>query len=580
MINEENVVTNFGEEQINGGSYRRDSKSKIIVGVVLAVLIILGWAFACTNLKYIFTPNKMKFLNYLDKDIKYVTNLYKENEFVKFVTNKIPKVMDVDVKVMENEISVTSVVNKDSVALKLNNSNDKYYLLDFSKMDQLYKNWGMEEEIPAINNDTFSKKEIEEIKKFGLKCYDIFKSAITNDDFIITKDNKILVNGKEVEADSVELKITETKLMEIAKLVLEELRQSKIIDIYFENVENSEMTKDEFIKSIDEALESYDEKMESLKESIAEGYRDESYIIYRMYNKNGILAREFITGSGEEIDSKLALITAEDYYEYKSTTQSFFSGERTEMLSNTITEEKDATYHNIKLVTQYNERQYVSGTGNGPFSSFGSYEYVPVTEEETFKIKSENDNTKFTLVGVDGVDVVVDIDNKLKVDMSASGINLNINVVENKNMTTEKLIKDGAIVINDLTKEELEKEMEQLEESLETPKVNTIQSRSQIAADIRTGEQIGKAILIWETDGHSGILTDIPTKYTELEGIGDYIGESTPYSLKDAKYYAVKEDGKIKVAIAKDASELINLNENETYDGTGAGWVYNYASLF
>lgn len=580
--NEENVVSSFGEEQINGGGYRKNSTPKVILGVILAALILLGWAFACTNLKYIFMPNKMKFLNYLDEDIKYATDLYKENEFMKFVTNKNPKVMDVNVNAMGNEISVTSVINKDSVTLKLNNSNDKYYLIDFNNLDKLYENLGIEGEVPA-DIDAFSKKELEKLKEFGFDCYNIFKNSLTNDDFIITKDNKILVNDKEIEADSVELKITETKLMEIAKLLLEELRNSEVIDIVFESVDDMGMSKEEFIESLDKTLANYDEEMEELKERIEDGSKGEEYIIYRMYNKNGIVARELITGYGEEINTKLAFITNDDYYEYKAISQNLFSGESTEIISDAIVEEKDITYHNIKFITQYNKRQYVPGNsslGGNPFASVGSYEYVPVTEEETFKIKAENDNTKFTLVGIDGVDVTIDIDDKINIDISASGIDLNINIVENKKMTTEKLIKDGAVVINDLTKEEFEEEMEQLEESLETPKVNTMQSRSQIVADIRTGEQIGKAILIWETDGHSGILSDIPTEYTELEGIGDYIGESTPYSLKDAKYYAVKKDGKIKVAIAKDTSELINLNENETYDGTGAGWVYNYASLF
>jgi len=577
MINEENVVSSFGEEQINGGSYRRKSKTKVILGAVLVALIVLVSIFGHTNLKYIMSPNKMKFLNYLDKDIKAVASLYKENDFVKFIINKKPKVIDITIKAMGSEVSGTSVINKDSCSIKINGTNDKYYLIDLNNLDKLYENLGIEKEVP-VDTDAFSKQQEEKLKEFGFDCYNIFKNALTNDDFFVIKNNKILINGQEIEADSVELKITETKIMEIAKLLLEELRNSDVINIIFETVDDMEVNREEFIESLDEALATYDDEMEKLKESIAEGYYDEEYIIYRMYNKNGIVAREFIAGAGEEIDSKLTLITADSYYEYAATTQNFLSGEQTEIVSDTLIKEKDITYHNIKLISQYNKRQYVPTENDGanPFSiGWGSYEYVPVTEEEELKIKAENDNTKFTLVGVDGVDVVVDIDGKLKVDVSASGIDINLEMIENKKMTTKKLIEDGAIVVNNMTKEEFEKEINKIDELLSAPKVNTVQSRSQVNADIRTGEQIGKAIRIWTMDGNDRKVPILETKYYELEGIEDYISpDYKPNSLKGAEYYVSDDDGKITIAIAKEAADVGELYINDIYDGTGAGWVY------
>jgi len=67
----------------------------------------------------------------------------------------------------------------------------------------------------------------------------------------------------------------------------------------------------------------------------------------------------------------------------------------------------------------------------------------------------------------------------------------------------------------------------------------------------------------------------LETKYYELEGIEDYISpDYKPNSLKGAEYYVSDDDGKITIAIAKEAADVGELYINDIYDGTGAGWVY------
>lgn len=102
-----------------------------------------------------------------------------------------------------------------------------------------------------------------------------------------------------------------------------------------------------------------------------------------------------------------------------------------------------------------------------------------------------------------------------------------------------------------------------------------IQDRSQVSADIRTAEQIGKSIVIWSVDGINRKVPTTVTKYDELEGIEEYIySEAKVSSLKDAEYYVVNDNGTIKVAIAKEASDVNKLNVDDKYDGTDAGWAY------
>jgi hypothetical protein len=107
------------------------------------------------------------------------------------------------------------------------------------------------------------------------------------------------------------------------------------------------------------------------------------------------------------------------------------------------------------------------------------------------------------------------------------------------------------------------------------PNMTGIQERSLVNADIRTAEQIGKAIAVWRMDGRDRKVPTSPIEYDELEGLEGYISVvCKPTSLEDAKYYVMSEDGKIKVAIANEASEVEQLGPNDNYDGTVAGWAY------
>lgn len=106
------------------------------------------------------------------------------------------------------------------------------------------------------------------------------------------------------------------------------------------------------------------------------------------------------------------------------------------------------------------------------------------------------------------------------------------------------------------------------------PNLAKVQDRAQVNADIRTAEQIARSITIWSMDGINRKVPTTVTKYDELENIVEYAGEYTPSSLEDAEFYVISDNGTIKVAIAKEASDVNKLGADDKYDGTGAGWAY------
>lgn len=106
------------------------------------------------------------------------------------------------------------------------------------------------------------------------------------------------------------------------------------------------------------------------------------------------------------------------------------------------------------------------------------------------------------------------------------------------------------------------------------PNLAKVQDRAQVNADIRTAEQIARTITIWSMDGINRKVPTTVTKYDELENIVEYAGEYTPSSLEDAEFYVISDNGTMKVAIAKEASDVNKLGADDKYDGTGAGWAY------
>jgi len=123
------------------------------------------------------------------------------------------------------------------------------------------------------------------------------------------------------------------------------------------------------------------------------------------------------------------------------------------------------------------------------------------------------------------------------------------------------------------------------------PNLSGIRQRSQVSADKRIAEQIGKATRIWHTDVDRTGEREFPTvatKYEEIEDLTDtYISKG--YTAKSFKYgngyYYVKvfDDGdekdynnKVRVAIASNeySADLLSENAKVDYDGRRAAWAY------
>ncbi|MBQ7668496.1 MAG: prepilin-type N-terminal cleavage/methylation domain-containing protein [Clostridia bacterium] len=117
------------------------------------------------------------------------------------------------------------------------------------------------------------------------------------------------------------------------------------------------------------------------------------------------------------------------------------------------------------------------------------------------------------------------------------------------------------------------------------PNLAGIRQRSQVAADKRTAEQIGKAVRIWETDIGKDNLPTTPTKYDEIEGLcptyisSDFIAKS--YEDTEGTYYvcAVGEGDNKKIVVGVGNAEACDLTTPSepveiTYVGGESGWAY------
>ena len=127
------------------------------------------------------------------------------------------------------------------------------------------------------------------------------------------------------------------------------------------------------------------------------------------------------------------------------------------------------------------------------------------------------------------------------------------------------------------------------------PSLTGVQKRSQVNADIRTAEQIGKTVRIWLTDADINTANTreglIDGKYVELASntltdLSTYISTSyVPQALKDSKFYISLAAGdKIVVAINTTAytakpDALYALNSSTEQAVAGVAYVEGVTAL-
>jgi len=146
------------------------------------------------------------------------------------------------------------------------------------------------------------------------------------------------------------------------------------------------------------------------------------------------------------------------------------------------------------------------------------------------------------------------------------------------------------------------------------PNLAGVRQRSGVSADIRTAEQIGKAVRIWQTDSDTEKVRVIPGEnstnpilyyaycsgsegFNEFAGIDYYVGSDYNASSmsKEATYFIssigegvkqkiivgideLSEDGKTpkNLSLFNEEGEKLTYEDikNKKYDGTKAAWAY------
>lgn len=458
-IIEQNVVTE-----------KNTNKKKIVIATVVGIIIATILLLLFSPYKMLFETNKMTFLKYILEDVnnaKEVGEQFTENKFADFLAKDSTKVVDIKANYSEKELFGTTIFNKDFFALKSNNINEKYLLLKNKDLDELWNKLGLEEyELPSKldfsnNSLMLNKSEQKRLLNFAIDCLTDIIYNLDEDNFLAT-NNAVTVNGILKEANSIEVKLSETELMEIQKQSLQKLLKSNVLDMIIDKA-NAVATKKIDKKEIEDSIKEY---IAYIDYAVAyynlQDKEQDYYIIYRMYFDDNVIAREITekyTYQGSEYeDVIISLITdADNYYELKVFNQEDYIEAYYNIISDKVTLSDNKQNHIITFEVDGFRGMYSEETQE--------YNYLPVNTKTIYNLTIEDD--KLSFVDENNIYNFALEYNQDKVDAefklnSEEPINIFINAKNDYSITQEKLISEGAVVINNQSKEELTKELNSL----------------------------------------------------------------------------------------------------------------------
>lgn len=449
---------------------KNTNKKKIVIATIVGIIIAIILLLLFSPYKMLFETNKMTFLKYILEDInntKEVSQQFTENKFADFLTQDSTKVVDIKANYSGKELSGTTILDKDFLSLKLNNINEKYLLLKNKDLDELWNKFGLEEyELPSkldLSNNSLmlNKSEQKRLLNFAIDCLTDIIYNLDEDNFLAA-NNAVTVNGILKEANSIELKLSETELMEIQKQSLEKLLKSNVLDMIIDK-SNAVATKRIDKKEIEDSIKKY---IAYIDYAVAyynlQDKEQDYYIIYRMYFDDNVIAREITEkytyqGSDYE-DVIISLITdADNYYELKVFNQEDYTEAYYNIISDKVTLGDNKQKHLITFEVDGFRGVYSEETQE--------YNYLPINTETIYNLTIEDD--KLSFVDENNIYNFVLEYNQDKIDAefklnSENPINIFINAKNDGSITQEKLISEGAVVINDQSKEALTKELNSL----------------------------------------------------------------------------------------------------------------------
>lgn len=463
--NEEVTEEVESEKKVKKAKKSKKIKLAIILAVIAAIIIL----FVATPYKLLFSTKKMTVLTYLVNDAENISELAEdvvENEFFTFINDKETKLIDIKLNVNDKNLSGNTVIDEDYFALKLDEVNSNYYLIETKKINELFEKLGMSEY--EISSDVNIKKllnlsngEIRKIKKFASNCFYEILENVDDEDIKIDKNSTLTINSEKKNVEVVELNLSESKFFEVQKIVLERFLEDGIFDILAKkleiltNADKNELksTYEEYIEYLDNYINyiiSY-HKVNNVEES--------NFIIYKMYKEeDDIISREVIskTTYNDSVyeDIILSLITIDDYYELKSFTQIDQSAAYYNILSDRITEENNVKNHDISYK--------IDGFTVDRSEEGLEFAYTPILIENNYYILVDDttDYTKVKFADAENKNIIeIDYNKeniKAKIESNNENkVNITVDAKKDKTITNKSLIENGAIDLTTKTKEEI-----------------------------------------------------------------------------------------------------------------------------
>lgn len=199
--------------------------------------------------------NPINLMKLIIEETKDKPNQY-ENQNIKLIKDNENKM---EVEILKNENGIYGV--------KFPNLFKQYLLSDENNIEELKKKLGYEElnfenlelDFNIFNNIKFSEEEIQNLKE---RYFELFVQETDKTNFEAQKNQTIVINGKNINANEYSLKLTKEQLNNAYIRILENIKEDEVVLGKIDNIQNAmkqflngKEIKEEIIKEIDEKID-------------------------------------------------------------------------------------------------------------------------------------------------------------------------------------------------------------------------------------------------------------------------------------------------------------------------------------
>ena len=360
-------------------------------------------------------------LEYLDEDeLENIKDGYSINFALKSDPQNSKAELNTTMKYLEKKSELKTLVTEDEFGIQLDELNEKYLIVKNEKLKELFKKFGVSEELledipDKIITDVNYVEKAEQVKALEEKYINRFFAQISEDKYKIEKKVSINYNGQDYIGNKYTLSLTDREASQILLTTVKEL------------LDDPELLN---LVSEDEK-ENFEDQISELKEKISEYEEDEDFedkimdlSVYNISDNFTVFEYKYNEGS--------IILYA----------QSNESNSTIEVIIHSPDEDEDMI---IKINNQYADN-----------SGELTYSLTLESEETKIILKSTNDG--------DTITTKVNIENEELEEISKA---LTItNTIKFNDVKFNEIDDENSIVLNDLSEEEIETLMSEIQENI------------------------------------------------------------------------------------------------------------------